>query len=136
MRILLDTHVLLWALVEPHRLDLATRATIEDSAHEVLFSAASLWEIAIKAALGRPDFACDPGEILAAATATGFVELPVRSEAAVRVASLPRRHRDPFDRLLVAQAIGEPARLYTADPLLPPYSALVTLVGRDTGRQD
>jgi PIN domain nuclease of toxin-antitoxin system len=129
MRLLLDTHLLLWALAEPARLDASTRASIEDPANEVLFSAASLWEIAIKAGLGRPDFAFDPGQILREALETGLTELPVRSEAAIRVAKLPPHHRDPFDRLLVAQAITEPVRLLTADPLLPPYSELVTLVG-------
>jgi hypothetical protein len=72
----------------------------------------------------------DPQQILQAALDTGFVELPVRSDAAVRVAGLPPHHRDPFDRLLIAQAISEPVRLYTADPLLPPYSELVTLFDR------
>jgi PIN domain nuclease of toxin-antitoxin system len=94
----------------------------------VLFSAASLWEIAIKSALGRPDFICDPQQVLRAALDTGFVELPVQSAAAVLVAGLPPHHRDPFDRLLVAQAISEPVRLYTADAALPVYSELVTLV--------
>jgi PIN domain nuclease of toxin-antitoxin system len=128
MRLLLDTHLLLWALAEPERLDATTRAALEDPGNEVMFSAASLWEIAIKASLGRPDFFFDPAQILQAALETGFVELPVRSTAAIRVASLPPHHRDPFDRLLIAQAMSEPVRLYTADPLLPPYSELVTLV--------
>ncbi|MCG7363909.1 type II toxin-antitoxin system VapC family toxin [Roseomonas sp. ACRSG] len=129
MRLLLDTHLLLWALATPERLDAATRAALEDPDNEVLFSAASLWEIAIKAGLGRPDFAFDPAQILRAALDTGFVELPVRSAAAIQVAGLPPHHRDPFDRLLIAQAMSEPVRFYTADPLLPPYSELVTFVG-------
>jgi len=129
MRLLLDTHLLLWSLAEPHRLDAASRAAIEDPANEVLFSAASLWEIAIKTGLGRRDFAFEPDQIHRAALDTGFIELPVRSDSAIRVARLPHHHRDPFDRLLVAQALTEPARLYTADPLLPPYSELVVLVG-------
>ena len=128
MRLLLDTHLLLWALGAPERLDAATRELIEDPDNEVLFSAASIWEIAIKAGLGRVDFAVRPTAITRAALATGFGELPVRAEVAARVADLPPHHRDPFDRLLVAQAMAEPVRLYTADPLLPPYSELVTLV--------
>ena len=128
MRLLLDTHLLLWALAEPDRLDATTKAVLEDASNEVLFSAASLWEIAIKAALGRFDFAFDPQQILRAALDTGFVELPVRSEAAALVAKLQPHHRDPFDRLLIAQAMSEPVRFYTADPLLPPYSELVTFV--------
>ncbi len=128
MRLLLDTHLLLWALAEPERLGNVTRGALEDTGNEVLFSAASLWEIAIKADLGRPDFAFDPQLILRAALDTGFTELPVNSDAAILAANLPPYHRDPFDRLLIAQAISEPMRLYTSDPLLPPYSELVTLV--------
>jgi PIN domain nuclease of toxin-antitoxin system len=128
MRLLLDTHLLLWALAEPDRLDPATRSALEDPENEVLFSAASIWEIAIKAGLGRADFAFSPQGILRAALDTGFVELPVRGSVAALVSELPPHHRDPFDRLLVAQAMAEPVRLFTADPLLPPYSELVTLV--------
>lgn len=102
---------------------------MEDSNNEVLFSAASLWEIAIKAGLGRIDFGFDPQRLLRAAMDTGFVELPVRSDAAIRAAELPPHHRDPFDRLLIAQAMSEPVRFYTADSVLPAYSELVTLVG-------
>jgi PIN domain nuclease of toxin-antitoxin system len=128
MRLLLDTHILLWALGEPERLNAETRALLEDPDNEVLFSAASIWEIAIKARLGRADFAVHPEEIVQAACDTGFTELPVRANAAAQVMKLPLHHRDPFDRLLVAQALIEPMRLYTADPLLPPYSELVMLV--------
>jgi PIN domain nuclease of toxin-antitoxin system len=125
MRILLDTHVLLWAIGEPHRLDEETRAVIESIADEVLFSAASIWEIAIKSQLGRAEFTVKPIEIATAARAAGFVELAIRSEAAARVAELPPIHRDPFDRILVAQAIVEPAMLYTVDRQLLGYSELV-----------
>ena len=128
MRLLLDTHLLLWALAEPDRLDATTKGVLEDASNEVLFSAASVWEIAIKAGLGRANFAFDPQQIVRAAQDTGFVELPVRSDAAVLVTKLPLHHRDPFDRLLIAQAMSEPVRFYTADPLLLSYSELVTLV--------
>jgi PIN domain nuclease of toxin-antitoxin system len=113
MRVLLDTHVLLWILVEPSRLDEETRETIEADAEEVLFSAASIWEIAIKSRLGRADFAVEPGEIADAARDSGYTELPIDAKAAALVAELPLLHRDPFDRLLVAQAMTEPAFLYT-----------------------
>ena len=129
MRLLLDTHILLWALAEPRRLDRETRATIESSDTEVLFSAASIWEIAIKSGLGRSDFAFDAEEIAQAALDTGFTEISVRAKAAALVARLPLLHRDPFDRVLVAQAIVEPATLYTADQQLVPYSDLVRRVG-------
>jgi PIN domain nuclease of toxin-antitoxin system len=129
MRVLLDTHVLLWALAEPRRLDAETRATIESGDTEMLFSAASIWEIAIKSSLGRAGFAFDPDEIARAALDTGFIELAVRWNAAALVGRLPLLHRDPFDRVLVAQAIVEPATLYTADPQLVPYSELVRRIG-------
>jgi len=128
MRLLLDTHLLIWALDEPERLNDATRAIVADQANQVLFSVASIWEIAIKSAYGRIDFALDPQEVLDAAIHTGFNELQIRSQAAVQVGKLPLYHRDPFDRLLIAQAMIEPVRFYTADPLLPPYSELVTLI--------
>lgn len=125
MRILLDTHVLLWALSSPERLAKSARSAIEDPSNDVMFSAASIWEIAIKSALKRIEFSIAPDKILAAAIESGFGELPVRSAAAAHVAVLPPHHRDPFDRLLVAQAITEPAILYTADPQLNAYSELV-----------
>ena len=128
MRVLLDTHVLLWALAQPHRLDAETRATIESGASEVLFSAASIWEIAIKAGLRRTDFAVKPAQIARTAVDIGFVELVIRSDAAALVGELPLYHRDPFDRILVAQAIVEPATLYTADDRLTRYSELVRRV--------
>ena len=128
MRLLLDTHILLWALDDPGRLDLATRDLLEDAANEVLFSAASIWEIAIKVCLGRADFPVRPETIADSARATGFIELPVRAATAAQVANLPLHHRDPFDRLLVAQAMAEPARLFTADTKLAPYSELVTVI--------
>jgi PIN domain nuclease of toxin-antitoxin system len=128
MRALLDTHVLLWALADPQRLDKRARAAIEDSATDVLFSAASIWEIAVKSRLGRADFPVIPEEIARTAIDTGFTELPICSNAAALVAQLPLLHRDPFDRVLVAQAILEHAMLFTADERLPPYSELVRQV--------
>ena len=128
MRLLLGTHVLLWALIEPAKLAPAIRAQLEDPENEVLFSAASVWEMAIKAALGRADFQVSPERIVVSARASGFIELPVRSAAALKVGLLPPHHRDPFDRLLVAQAMTEPAVLYTADARLLLYSELVVCV--------
>jgi PIN domain nuclease of toxin-antitoxin system len=128
VRLLLDTHVLLWILGAPHRLRDETRAQVESGENEILFSAASIWEIAIKAALGRADFRVSPEAIVEAALQSGFVELPVHSAAASKVATLPLHHRDPFDRLLIAQAMTEPARLYTSDAALEAYSELVVRV--------
>jgi PIN domain nuclease of toxin-antitoxin system len=128
VRLLLDTPILLWALIEPKRLSAEFRAVLEDPEHDVLFSAASVWEMSIKAALGRADFQVAPAAIVDAAHATGFTELPVRAAAARKVAALPHHHRDPFDRLLVAQAMTEPAALYTADVQLGAYSDLFVCI--------
>ena len=128
MRLLLDTHVLLWALIEPKRLGAEIQTLLENPDHEILFSAASVWEMAIEAALGRADFQVPPATIVEAAQASGFIELPVRAAAALKVAALPHHHRDPFDRLLVAQAMTEPATLYTADKQLGVYSELVVCI--------
>ena len=125
MRLLLDTHVLLWTLGAPERLGNALSAAIKSPDNDIMFSAVSIWEIAIKSALRRDDFQVAADEILAAAIESGFTELPVRSAAAVQVARLPAHHRDPFDRLLIAQAITEPAMFYTADSQLEAYSELV-----------
>ena len=128
MRLILDTNVLLFALIEPARLAADTVAILEAPENDVYFSAASIWEISIKSALGRADFRVSPREIVDAALASGFVELAVRSAAAVKVATLPPHHRDPFDRLLVAQAMTEPAQLLTTDAALTAYSELVVRV--------
>jgi PIN domain nuclease of toxin-antitoxin system len=129
MRILLDTHVLLWSISTSERLSEPARAAILDPENDILFSAVSIWEIAIKAALRRAAFQTRPEAVAEEAREIGFTELPVYSSVAARVAYLPLLHRDPFDRLLVAQAIAEPAILYTADARLPAYSELVRRVG-------
>jgi PIN domain nuclease of toxin-antitoxin system len=128
MRALLDTHVLIWAIAEPKRLPGAIADELSDPGNAILFSAASIWEIAIKYRLRRPEFLHEPNVITRAAVRTGFVELPVHASAAALVTTLRDVHRDPFDRLLIAQAIAEPARFYTADAALEPYSDLVKLV--------
>jgi PIN domain nuclease of toxin-antitoxin system len=127
-RILLDTHLLIWALDEYDRLPGDIRDLLQDPANEVVFSVVSIWEIAIKARLGKTSFAVRPDEIASSALATGFVELPLRWQAAAAVADLPMHHRDPFDRAIVAQAISEPVHLYTADRKLIPYSPLVRAI--------
>jgi PIN domain nuclease of toxin-antitoxin system len=129
MRILLDTNVLLWAVGRSRRLDPETIDVLSDASNDVLFSAASIWEIAIKFALKRADFDAAPHDVLQGAVAIGFVELAVTAATAATVAKLPLIHRDPFDRLLIAQAIAEPAMLYTADSRLPAYSELVRRIG-------
>ena len=128
MRFLLDTHILLWVLLTPARLDQQTQALIKSSDNEVMFSAASIWEIAIKARLGREDFKARPEAVARNARAVGFAELPIDAISAAGVADLPLHHADPFDRLLIAQAVAAPMRLLTADAVLVQYSELVTLV--------
>ncbi|MCH9637941.1 MAG: type II toxin-antitoxin system VapC family toxin [Betaproteobacteria bacterium] len=128
MRLLLDTHVLLWALDTPERLPCLLRGQLESSVTEVYFSAASIWEIAIKSALGKVSFNYLPNQIAEGARMTGFVEIPISSEHAAGVARLPLHHADPFDRLLIAQMLAMPARLVTADAALTVYSELVELV--------
>jgi PIN domain nuclease of toxin-antitoxin system len=128
MRILLDTHLLIWALTGSTKLPSEARVAIEDSRNDVLFSAASIWEIGIKRQLRRLDFSFSPRAIVAASTDAGFTELPINSTAAARVGELPTHHRDPFDRILIAQAFEEPAKLFTVDKQLAAYGDLVTLV--------
>lgn len=128
MRLLLDTHLLLWAVASSRRLPRTARIQIEDPENDVYFSSASLWEIAIKSSLRRVDFRVDPDEIRIALLATGFIELPVTSAHAVGVARLPAIHKDPFDRLLISQSMLEPLTLLTNDQVLARYWDGVNIV--------
>lgn len=119
MRLLLDTHTLLWALDTPARLSPTTRTALEDPANSVLVSAASAWEIAIKQALGRLDFPLARFEALL--VEAGLTPLPITTAHAVTAGQLPPHHRDPFDRMLVAQALREDAVLVTDDAAIAPY---------------
>ena len=123
-RILLDTHLLLWAVAEPRKLPPGARKRIEEA--DVFVSAASLWEVSIKAALGT--LAADPAELLAEIEPAGFTLLPITGEHAAAVAKLPAVHADPFDRMLVAQAKTEPLLLLTNDAVLAGYGDCVELV--------
>jgi PIN domain nuclease of toxin-antitoxin system len=127
MRLLLDTHLLLWALAEPARLSNQMRQIIVNPENEVLFSAASIWEVAFKTNLGRPGFTVRPERVATEAITRGFAELAVQWRAAAAVADLPLHHKDPFDRIIVAQAMTEPAYLYTVDRKLERYSPVVRL---------
>jgi PIN domain nuclease of toxin-antitoxin system len=128
MKLLLDTHLLLWAAGEPHRLPARARALIKDSANELIFSAASLWEIVIKRHLGRDDFRVDPRLLRRGLLDNAYHELPVTSEHAVAVDSLLPIHKDPFDRILIAQAIVEGLALLTVDPVVARYKGPVRKV--------
>ena len=121
MKLLLDTHLLLWAANEPKRLPKTARALIENLENEVLFSAASLWEIVIKSSLGRQDFRVDARVLRRGLLDNGYTELPITSEHAVNIDQLPPTHKDPFDRILVAQAAVEGVVLLTNDRKLLDY---------------
>ena len=125
MRLLLDTHIVIWCVDDDPKLSAAAWSMIE-AADAVYVSSASLWEAAIKHRLGK--LAVEPERLAAAVTASGFLELPITFAHAVAVGRLSAHHRDPFDRMLIAQAISEPLHLLTADPQLVPYSELVRQV--------
>lgn len=121
MRILLDTHLLLWAMAASRKLPPTVKAQVLDPANDIYFSAASLWEIAIKRGLRREDFRIDLDALMAALRESGFLELPIAAMHAIGVAQLPPIHKDPFDRLLVAQSMAEPMTLLTNDATLADY---------------
>jgi PIN domain nuclease of toxin-antitoxin system len=121
MKLLLDTHLLLWAAGNPDRLSDAARSLIENPENELLFSAASLWEVAIKRGLGRDDFQVDARLLRRGLLDNTYSELPIVSDHVVATESLPPIHKDPFDRILVAQAIVEGITLLTTDSLVAQY---------------
>ena len=128
MRVLVDTHLLLWAAVRSRRLPKEARRLLEDPRNEVLYSAASLWEIAIKLGLRRADFQLDLVRLRPALLKMGFQELPVTGAHAEQLAALPPIHKDPFDRMLVAQSLCEPLVLLTNDDVLAEYGETVRVV--------
>jgi PIN domain nuclease of toxin-antitoxin system len=128
MRLLLDTHILLWGAVEPERLPKSASSLIESPDNEIMFSALSLWEIAIKTGRGRADFRIDAGILRRSLFDNGYVELPVTGAHVAALATLPPLHRDPFDRMLVAQATVEGLTLVTADPGIAKYPGPIRLV--------
>ena len=121
MRLLLDTHLLLWAAANSKRLSREARELLEDAGNDVYYSAASIWEIAIKRSLRRKDFRIELPQLLSALPEMGLIELPITAVHAAGVSSLPPIHRDPFDRLLIAQSLTEPLVLLTNDALLERY---------------
>ena len=121
MKLLLDTHVLLWAAGQTEKLPSGARKLIENRRNDLFFSAANLWEVAIKHDLGRKDFRVDPRLLRRGLLDNGYEELPIKSEHVVAVVGLPPIHKDPFDRLLVAQAMVEGITLLTVDPQLAKY---------------
>lgn len=128
MKLLLDTHILLWAANEPDRLSAKALALLNDPDHELLFSAASIWEIAIKNGLGRDDFKVDVRLLRRGLLDSNYRELPIASEHAVFIESLAPIHKDPFDRILIAQATVGGISLITSDKIVARYPGPIQLV--------
>ncbi|MCL2071062.1 MAG: type II toxin-antitoxin system VapC family toxin [Oscillospiraceae bacterium] len=127
MKILLDTHLLLWAALG----DLPPKAVsyMEDKTNILLFSSASIWEVVIKSGLGREDFVVEPASLYSGLLSAGYQELPVTSRHSLLVATLPPLHKDPFDRILLAQSMSEGVPLLTIDRILTQYKSSVIYVG-------
>lgn len=127
MRLLLDTHILLWGASEPEKLSSRATALIEDPENDLLFSAISIWEVALKAPR-RADFLIDPSVLRRDLVDNGYAEVPLASTHVLALAGLPAIHKDPFDRMLVAQAIVEGATLLTSDGTLARYPGPIRLL--------
>lgn len=128
MKLLVDTHLLLWAAGLPERLSSSARILLDDPDNELLFSAVSLWEIAIKRSLGRDDFQVEPRVLRRGLLDNGWIELAITSTHVLAIEHLPLLHKDPFDRLLLAQASEEGIVLLTADERLAAYPGPVRRV--------
>ena len=128
MNLLLDTHVLLWAAGASRRLPTDARVLLEDPENELVFSAASLWEVAIKRGIGREEFSADPRLLRRGLLENDYVELPVTGAHAAAVDLLPPIHKDPFDRILIAQAQIEGLTLLTADEVVARYPGPIRLL--------
>src|ERR1700681_3474830 len=128
MKLLLDTHLLLWAAGEPKRLSKQARTLIDNPDNELLFSGASLWEVAIKRGLGREDFKVDARLLRRGLLDNGYGELPIISDHVVGIDSLTPIHKDPFDRILVAQATVEGVTLLTVDSVVSQYPGPIKAV--------
>jgi PIN domain nuclease of toxin-antitoxin system len=127
MKLLLDTHILLWAASAPHKLHPKARTLIEDEQNELFYSPASLWEILIKNRLGRSDFQVDPRIFRTALEDHGYRQIPITSEHVLFVHDLPPLHKDPLDHILVAQASIEGMGLLTMDQAVMDYGGTVIL---------
>lgn len=121
MKLLLDTHILLWAAGQPKRLTAAARRLLGDKRHQLHFSAASIWEVAVKQSLGRDDFRANPALLRRGLLENGYAEVQINSDHAVAVSALAALHRDPFDRILIAQALVDGLLLVTADVQIARY---------------
>ncbi len=130
MKILLDTNILLWVAGSPEKIPENILNQIQDTQNTLFFSAASIWEIAIKHTLGKPDFSFDPLTIYQALVENNYIELAITGNHTIATKHLPQIHKDPFDRMLIAQAIAENMLLVTADRTIAKYSAPVLFVNK------
>jgi PIN domain nuclease of toxin-antitoxin system len=128
LTLLIDTHLLLWAAGEPEKLSRGVRRLLEDRGNELMFSAASIWEVAIKNNLGRTDFHANAQVLRRGLVNHDYDELAIASEHAIVAADLPPLHKDPFDRILIAQAIVEGMTLITSDSQIGQYPGPIRLV--------
>ena len=128
MKLLVDSQLLLWAAGQPARLSAAARKQLNNPRNDLIFSAASLWEIAIKSNLRREDFRVEPRLLRRGLLDNGYAELPVSSQHAVSIDGRPPLHKDPFDRLLLAQALTEGITLLTSDAQLARFDGPVRKV--------
>lgn len=128
MKLLLDTHIVLWAAGQPEKLSESARTLLTTPENLLFFSAASIWEIVIKRGLGRDDFKVDPRHLRKMLVVHGYTELPVTAEHAIMIETLPLLHKDPFDRLLLAQARAEGMLLLTVDASVSQYKESVLAV--------
>jgi PIN domain nuclease of toxin-antitoxin system len=128
MKLLLDTHIVLWAAGQPDKLSTSARELLLDKRNALFFSSASIWEIVIKRTLGRADFKVDPHRLRKMLVINDYTEIPVTSEHALRVDTLPPLHKDPFDRILIAQARSEGLVLITVDSSVISYGDAVRAV--------
>nr|VFJ69120.1 MAG: PIN domain nuclease, a component of toxin-antitoxin system (PIN domain) [Candidatus Kentron sp. DK] len=128
MKLLPDTHLLLWAAGAPGKLSRQALDLIEDEENTLLFSPASIWEVVIKSSLGRADFQVDATLLREGLIDNGYIELPITSTHALMVGLLTGIHRDPFDRIMIAQTISEGILMLTSDSLLSRYSSLIRVV--------
>lgn len=128
MKYLVDTHLLLWAAGETKKLSRTAKRLLDDDSAQLWFSAASIWEVAIKNSLGRKDFRAEPRQLRRGLIDNGWNELVVTSEHAAAVIDLPARHKDPFDRMLVAQTQTEGLTLLTSDDAIADYPGRIRVV--------
>ena len=128
MKLLVDTQILIWSTTAPELTPRQAQSQLEDEGNSLWFSVASLWEIAVKRSLNKPDFLIDVGPMRDSLFDAGFEELPVQASHVLCLTGLQRFHKDPFDRLLLAQAVAEGMVLLTTDRVLAKYEGPITLV--------